>query len=160
MMMTDPITIGVLATTALSMAAEAALKGSIGEAAKDAYNKLKAKVSEWAGNDVEALEKSPTSNARKTVIAEELDRLTSEQLADIGKLAQALKEVLEKRSSDGDAVGVLLRNRLKAENVRLRDIDVVGPNAKGVVFEDEVEVAKDVTIEKVKVRDASGKAIR
>ena len=59
--MADPITIGALVATALSMAAEATLKGAVGEAAKDAYKKLKDAVARWTGNDVEALEKNPTS---------------------------------------------------------------------------------------------------
>ena len=57
--MADPITTGVLAATALSMAAEAMLKGAVGEAAKDAYKSLKNKVAGWTGNDVEAREKNP-----------------------------------------------------------------------------------------------------
>jgi len=34
--MADPVTIGVLTASALAMAGEAALKGAVGEAAKDA----------------------------------------------------------------------------------------------------------------------------
>jgi hypothetical protein len=43
--MTDPVTVGALVVGALSMAAEAALKGAVGEAVKDGYKALKEKVS-------------------------------------------------------------------------------------------------------------------
>jgi hypothetical protein len=59
---------------ALSRAAEAVLKGAVGEAVKDTYAALKEKVGRWAGSDVEALETTPTSKGRQTVIAEEVDR--------------------------------------------------------------------------------------
>ena len=39
--MVDPVTIGGLAASALAMAGEAALKGTVGEVAKDAYKTLK-----------------------------------------------------------------------------------------------------------------------
>ena len=55
--MADPVTIGVLTASALAMAGEAALKGAVGEAAKDAYKALKNRVARWAGSDVEALER-------------------------------------------------------------------------------------------------------
>jgi hypothetical protein len=41
--MVEPVTIGALVVSALGMAGEAALKGSVGEAAKEAYQALKEK---------------------------------------------------------------------------------------------------------------------
>jgi hypothetical protein len=66
--MVDPVTIGGLAASALAMAGEAALKGTVGEVAKDAYKTLKSMVAQWAGGDVHALEKTPTSQARRAVV--------------------------------------------------------------------------------------------
>ncbi len=94
--MADPITIGALAATALSMAAEAMLKGAVGEAVKDAYKGLKTTVAHWAGNDLEALEKNPTSKARQGVIAEEIDRQPSTEQETAKALATALIEALKK----------------------------------------------------------------
>ena len=42
--MSDPVTIGALAASALAMAADAALKGAVGEAVKDGYKVLKEKI--------------------------------------------------------------------------------------------------------------------
>ncbi len=71
--MGEPVTIGVLAASALAMAGEAALKGTVSEAVKDAYKALKERVAHWAGGDVEALEKSPTSAGRQAVVAEAIN---------------------------------------------------------------------------------------
>ena len=46
--MLDPVTVGSLVAGALGMAADAALKGAVGEAVKDGYQALKEKVSHWA----------------------------------------------------------------------------------------------------------------
>jgi hypothetical protein len=54
--MTDPVTIGTLAASALAIAAEAVVKSSVGEVVKDAYAKLKDKLATWARGDVDALE--------------------------------------------------------------------------------------------------------
>ena len=76
--MSDPATIGVLAASALAMAAEAVVKSSVGEVVKDAYKALKDKVALWICGDVEALEKTPASPSRQAVIAEEIDRRSPE----------------------------------------------------------------------------------
>jgi hypothetical protein len=54
--MVDPVTVGSLVAGALSMTAEAVLKGTVGEAVKDGYKALKEKVSHWASGEVTALE--------------------------------------------------------------------------------------------------------
>ena len=58
--MSDPVTIGTLAASALSIAGGEAAKGFVSEAVKDAYKVLKDKIVLWAGSDIEALEKTPT----------------------------------------------------------------------------------------------------
>jgi hypothetical protein len=67
--MSDPVTIGVLTASTLAMAAEAVFKSSVGEVVKDAYKALKDKVAIWIRTDVEALEKTPTSQTRQAVVA-------------------------------------------------------------------------------------------
>jgi hypothetical protein len=94
--MSDLISIGTLAATALSMAADSILKGLVGEAAKDSYKSLKSAVSRWTGNNIEALEKDPTSTARQAVIAEEIDRQSEREQEKVRALAAALIEALEK----------------------------------------------------------------
>src|SRR5215469_15902102 len=85
-----PVTIGTLAASTLAIAHEALLKGlegSVGEQVNDAYRALKEKVSPWCRKDVEALEEAPTSVERQAIIAEEIDRQSPKDQADVKKLA-------------------------------------------------------------------------
>ncbi len=117
--MADPVTIGVLAASALAMAGEAALKGVVGEAAKDAYKALKSRVAKWAGSDVEALEKTPASPARRAVVAEVIDNQSGEEQAALRALAQELIAALKR----GGAIGLDI-GRLEAMEVQVGDITV------------------------------------
>jgi hypothetical protein len=117
--MADPVTIGVLTASALAMAGEAALKGAVGEAAKDAYKALKSRVAKWAGNDVEALETTPASPARRAVIAEVLDSQSGEEQAALRVLAHELVAALKRSGTVGLEIG-----RLEAMDVQLGDITV------------------------------------
>jgi hypothetical protein len=99
----DPMTIGALAAWALGTAAEALGKGVLGEVSKDAYKRLKDKVVQWAGGDVAALEKAPTSESRKTVIAEIID-LQSEQ--DLEALRLLIEELVSSFKNDSKAIGL------------------------------------------------------
>jgi hypothetical protein len=53
--MSDPVTVGAMASLVLRMASEAVVKGVVGEAVKDAYKALKQRIAHWAAGDVEAL---------------------------------------------------------------------------------------------------------
>ncbi|SRR5712691_5634802 len=117
--MADPVTIGVLTASALAMAGEAALKGAVGEAAKDAYKALKSRVAKWAGSDVEALERTPASPARRAVIAEVLDSQSGEEQAALRVLAQELVAALKRSDTVGLEIG-----RLEAMDVQLGSITV------------------------------------
>jgi hypothetical protein len=119
--MTDPVTIGTLAATALAMAAEAGLKGAVGEAVKDAYTALKDKIARWAGADVEALEKAPTSAARQNVVAETVDGQAAEEQALVKELAAELVAAL--KSEGGGPVGLDV-GKLEALEVKLGAITV------------------------------------
>jgi hypothetical protein len=88
--MPEPVTIGVLAATALATAADAVVKGVVGTAAKDAYKSLKDVVARWAGRDVEALEHEPASHARRDVVAEIVDRQSANDRATVRALAEKL----------------------------------------------------------------------
>src|SRR6266436_9428853 len=117
--MADPVTIGALTASALAMAGEAALKGAVGEAVKDAYKALKSRVAKWAGSDVEALEKAPASPARRAVIAEVVNHQSGEEQAALHMLAQQLIAALKQ----GGAIGLDIC-RLEAVEVQLGDIKV------------------------------------
>jgi hypothetical protein len=121
-LMSDPVTIGALAASMLAMAGEAVLKSSVGEVVKDAHKALKEKVATWCHGDVEALEKAPTSVSREAVIAEEIDRQSLEDRADVKKLAVALSEALRTAALAGPT-GIDL-GRLEAARVQLGEINV------------------------------------
>lgn len=118
--MPDLVTLGTLVTTALSMAGEAMLKGAVGEAVKDAYKSLKEKVSHWASNDVEALEKAPTSATRQAVIAEIIDVRPNDEQELLRVLAETLVAGLK---SVAPATGLDI-GRLSALEVELGNITV------------------------------------
>jgi hypothetical protein len=120
--MGDPVTIGILAASALAMAAEAVVKSSVGEVVKDAYKALKDKVATWIRADVEALENTPTSKSRQAVIAEEIDKQSPEDRAYIQKLVIALNEALRNAAQAGP-IGLDIR-RLEAARVELAAINV------------------------------------
>jgi hypothetical protein len=120
--MADPITIGALTASVLAIGAEAALKGAVGEAVKDAYKALKEKVAGWAGADVEALENAPTSTARQAVVAEEIDRQPFENQATLRVLVDALIVAL-KDCERYSPIGVD-RGRLEAARIQLGEISV------------------------------------
>jgi hypothetical protein len=85
--MADPVTIGVLIASALAMAREAVLKGAVGEAAEDAYGTLRRRVAQWAGSDLELLEKTPALPARQAAVAKVVDGQSAEERATLGELA-------------------------------------------------------------------------
>lgn len=90
----EPAATGALVAGALSAAAATLTTGMLSEAAKDAYKKLKDKISAWAGNDVESLEKDPKSTTREAVIAESVDKRDDGEKKDLAALAQELISAL------------------------------------------------------------------
>ena len=118
--MADPATTGALVAWALSLGGEAIVKGAVGEAIKDAYKALKAKVSVRAAGDVAELEKTPDSNTRKAVIAERVDRLSQEDQELLRDMAHALARILKERAP---AIGLDV-GRLDALEVQLGNIAV------------------------------------
>jgi hypothetical protein len=119
--MPDPVTIGALAATALAMAGEAVIKGTVGGVVKDTYKALKGKVAPWAVSDIEALEKAPTSVARKAVVAEIVDGQSADEKAAVHALAKEL--IAAMKSAGGSSVGLDI-GRLEALDVQLGNITV------------------------------------
>jgi hypothetical protein len=104
--MTDPVTIGTLAASALAMAGDETVKSFVGEAVKDAYKKLKDKIAHWAGADVDALEKAPASTARRGVVAEAVDGQSPEEQASVKALTDALVAALKSEAGKSGPVGI------------------------------------------------------
>ena len=117
--MADAVTVGSLVAGVLSMAAEAVLKGAVGEAVKDGYKTLKEKISRWASGDVVELEKTPGSAARQAVIAEIIDAQSEEDRKSLRDLAGALAAKLKESAPVGLDIG-----RLTDVETHLRTVTV------------------------------------
>ena len=118
--MVDPVTVGSLVAGALSMAAEALVKGAVGAAVKDGYKALKEKVSHWASSDVMELEKAPNSATRQAVIAEIINAQSEDDRNSLRNLAEALVARLKESAR---AIGLDI-GRLTALEVQLGKITV------------------------------------
>lgn len=118
--MVDPVTVGSLVAGALSMTAEEVLKGAVGEAVKDGYKALKEKVSHWASGEVTALEATPRSIGRQTVIAEIIDAQSEEDRKSLRELAEAL---VAKLKECAPAIGLDI-GRLTALEAQLGNLSV------------------------------------
>src|SRR5689334_21720817 len=99
--MGEPITVGTFIAATLAMAGQAALKGAVGDATRDAYKALKERVMRWAGGDIEALEKAPNSAGRQAVVAEAIDGQPQEELVLLRSLADQLIDALKQRGPVG-----------------------------------------------------------
>jgi hypothetical protein len=119
--MVDPVTIGALAASALAITADAMLKSVVGEAVKDAYKTLKDKVVQWAGGDVEALEKAPDSPARKAVVAEAIDAQPAEETDVVRALAERLISALKTNRNVGLDIGQLDSLEVQLGTIKVTD---------------------------------------
>jgi hypothetical protein len=117
--MVADLTIGAVIASALGMAGDAIVKGAVGEAVKDSYKALKGKIAHWARDDVDALEKAPTSAARQAVVAEIIDSQPADDVAEVRALAERLIAALRAGGNIGLDVA-----RLEALEVRLGAITV------------------------------------
>jgi len=93
--MVEPITIGGLVALALSTATEAAVKGVVEEATKNAYNTLKEKLSRFGSCEVDALEKSPGSVDQQLIIANLVDAQPKDEKESLRVLALRLVTTLK-----------------------------------------------------------------
>ena len=149
--MSDPITVGAVTSLVLSMASEQALKGFVGEAAKDAYKALKGKIAHWAGGDVEALEKDPTSVGRRSVIAETIDKLPEAEKISVKELATQLADALKKSAAEGPIAFDF--GTLEAARIHLGKITV--HQGKGMVAK--TATADEFAVDELTVGDLPGK---
>lgn len=120
--MADPVslTVGGFVAYVLGLAGEAVVKSAVGEAVKDGYQALKARVAVWAAGDVAALEKTPTSEARKAIVAEIVDALGADDQQALRELAQALADRLK---AEAPAIGLDV-GLLEAKEAQLGNITV------------------------------------
>jgi hypothetical protein len=144
--MSDPMTIGALAASALAMGAEAVLKGGVGEAVKDAYKALKEKITTWASGDVEALANEPDSKGRQIIVSEKIDKQSPDNQNAVQTLAMALINAMEANESS-HPIGFDL-GRLHAWRVRFGTVEV--PQGTGFKA-DEIVTLGEFSVENLKV---------
>jgi hypothetical protein len=123
--MSDPLTIGEFVVAVLAKAAEEGIGEAAKSAVKVAYDKLKGKVSHWAGSKVATLEAAPESEKTRRDVAEIIDRQTEQELIALRILAQTLINEVE---NSGLAVGVefldLKNVEVSLENITAKDRSV------------------------------------
>jgi hypothetical protein len=117
--MPEPVSIGILAASALALTGEEALKSAVGAAVKDTYAALRNKIAQWCGSDLAALEKAPRSQARKAVVAEVIDSQSADDKAIVRALAEQLVAALKGSGGIGLDIG-----QLTALEIQLGDIAV------------------------------------
>jgi hypothetical protein len=117
--MVDPVSVGVLVAGVLGMAADAALKGAVGEAVKDAYKALKDRL-HCASGEVAALETRPSSNGLQIAVAEIVDVQSEDDKQALCLLAETLVARLKESAP---AIGLDI-GRLTAIEAQLGNITV------------------------------------
>lgn len=92
--MPDPITVGALVAAALAAGAAEAGKAVLGQAARDAYDRLKAAAAGFLGPALGMLEKNPESDDLAAGVAEAVDGQPDPVRAELRRLAEELRAAL------------------------------------------------------------------
>jgi hypothetical protein len=122
---------GAMVAAVFVAAAEAALKGTLSAAAKDAYRVLKDWIGTWAADEVQALEKTPDSAVRSALLAEVIDARGADDQAKTRLLAQRLIERLKEAGVPAPAVNL---GDIRAGSVRISDSVTGSGNVVGVTI--------------------------
>jgi hypothetical protein len=149
--MAEPVTVGAFMVSVLTMAAEATLKGFVGEAVKDSYKALKTQVGRWALGDVDRLAEAPTAG-RRLVVAEVIDSQPESNRVSVEQLARTVLDALKRQESE--AVGIEV-DQFRSHLIDLSGLEVSnGVGLRACVIETEEFVAHDM-----KVGGAAGKKL-
>ena len=140
----DPISaiVGALAAGSL-----AALKDGANDAIKRAYGALRDLIRGRSEHvDIDAIERGPASEARRAVLAEELQTAGLSEDQEVLEAAIELAAILRQHdTAAAAAVGVDLEG-IKAGNIRISGVDSTGSGVRAR----RVEATGDLTIESVK----------
>jgi len=118
--MTDSVTIGSLAVLALTLAADSARRGILGEGTRTAYVTLKEKITQWANIHGAILEDRYALAIPSAKIARTIERQSKEDQLTVKKLAAALIDALKKDVTQG-SLGISIR-KLEALQAQLGEI--------------------------------------
>jgi hypothetical protein len=123
----DPVSITII--TGLVAGAQAVLKGTAGEAGKNAYTALKdVIISRFATVKpaVELVDSLPDSQSRQTVLAEDLERSGANKDGDVLAAAQRLLDVVIESRADPEASALFDFEQLEViRNLEIEDIKCV-----------------------------------
>jgi hypothetical protein len=149
----DPITIIL---TALVTGAAAGLKPTVEQVVKDAYGGIKALIKQkYPRVSVDNLEHDPTSEARKGVVLEDLQKVKAGEDPELLLMAQAVLEAVRQHAPEAArAVGVSIEE-LQAQSLRVRDIVVASGTGVRIA---KSTIGGDVDISGVRVGDGGSKA--
>jgi hypothetical protein len=149
----DPITIIV---TALVAGAAAGLKPTAEQVVKDAYAGIKVLIKrKYARVSVDTLEGDPASEARKSVVREDLQKANAGEDAELLLQAKAVLDAVREYAPRSAAeVGVSIEE-LEAQSLHVRDIVV--ETGTGVSIK-KTKVAGDVEIMGVRMGGGTSKA--
>jgi hypothetical protein len=149
----DPITIIV---TALVAGAAAGLKPTAEQVVKDAYAGIKVIIKrKYARVSVDTLEGDPASEARKSVVREDLQKANAGEDAELLLQAKAVLDAVREYAPRSAAeVGVSIEE-LEAQSLHVRDIVV--ETGTGVSIK-KTKVAGDVEIMGVRMGGGTSKA--
>lgn len=144
----DPITIIL---TALVTGAAAGLKPTVEQVVKDAYAGIKGLIKQkYPRVSVDNLEDDPTSEARKGVVLEDLQKVKAGEDSELLLMAQAVLEAVRQHAPEAaQAVGVSIEE-LQAQSLRVRDIVVASGTGVRVA---KSTIGGDVDISGVRVGD-------
>jgi hypothetical protein len=101
--MPDPVTIGALIASTITMAVQELAKAGVGEAAKDAYKALRDKVTHRASSEVATLEAAPSSKGKQLAVAEIIDAQSERDKQALKLLAENL---IAKLKENAPAIGL------------------------------------------------------
>jgi len=138
----DPISVVV---TALAAGAAAGLKPAAEQAVKDAYAGLKAFIQQkWQQVSLGQLEANPTSEARRSVIREDLEQSGAAKDRELLALADRVLEAVSRHAPDtARSLGVRLEDISGGGSLRIADVTAgdIGVDARKVSVQGDIEIS-------------------
>ncbi|TBE49901.1 hypothetical protein ELH06_12370 [Rhizobium ruizarguesonis] len=139
----DPITAIV---TALALGASTGIKDVASQAVKEAYTGLRNLIkNRFPAVSLEQLEQMPSSENLRSVVEKDLHAANAQNDTELAAKAQALLELIEQVAPQAaPAIGIDF-HRVKAANIRLREIVASGAGVRVV----DAEVIGDIEVSNV-----------
>jgi disulfide oxidoreductase YuzD len=148
----DPVTSIV---TALITGAVASLKPTVSQAAKDAYQGLKALIKrKYSTVSIDHLEADPTSKARSAMVEEDLQKTDAVKDPELLQQVKVLLEAVQSQPPEVvSAIGVDLKD-IKGASLTIEDVITSGTGVRA----EKSEISGDITIRGVRA-GSSGQAL-